>query len=520
MSKDRTFIDIFSGCGGLSYGLEKAGWQCLAAVDHNEQAIATFNKNHAKPVGTVQDLNTFYPRDLVKKIGVGRVVMVVGGPPCQGFSTARQVGGANSGERMVVDSRRELYKRFLAFVDFFSPDTFIIENVLGIKTAASGTYFTRIQDESRSIGYSVVPIELRCWEFGVPQQRVRQLFLGTKIGLPLFVPDLFLKKTHGGPEAISAQPTLQPLVLLGEAIGDLPALSAGSGQQVSFYDEKRRVEHLRQYGGRYIVNEMDVASADRLTWHIARPHSERDLRDFGRLKEGETSRQALARGVEMEFPYSRETFKDRYTRQSRFELSSTIVAHLKADGLMFIHPTELRSFTPREAARIQSFPDTFDFCGLRSHVYQQIGNAVPPLAARAVGLALDAYLSENESFKSRSKPSLSESSKLKLIKRIEDFINSLYMPVLPRMSKAEFLDIWYAIHELHPSLHPENSLDETGEIKMAANGVSLAIAPYYKRSGWPIELIPIAREARVRFESGELDESEYYFRVRHEQCAA
>ena len=511
MLRSRTFIDIFSGCGGLSFGLEQAGWNCLSAVDHDEYAIATFNKNHSKPVGLSRDLNNFYPADLAKKIGADRVTMVVGGPPCQGFSTARQVGGANSGERMVIDPRRELYKRFLSFVKFFSPDVFLIENVLGIKTAASGIYFTRIQDESRSIGYSVVPFELRCWEFGVPQQRVRQLFIGTKIGLPLFIPDIFIKKTHGRSEANLNDENLQPLVLLGEAIGDLPELSAASGQQTSLYDEERRLEHLAQYGGRYIVEEMKVTHSNHLTWHIARPHSQRDLRDFARLKEGETSRQALARGVEMEFPYSRETFKDRYTRQNRFELCSTIVAHLKSDGLMFIHPTQLRSFTPREAARVQSFPDTFDFCGLRTHVYQQIGNAVPPLAARAVGYALNSYLSKSEGVKTGRKKTLTDVSRSQIIRKIEKVILTPLARNLSKMPKSEFLDVWSAIHELHPSLHPENSLDETGDLKMAANGVSFAIAPYYEGSGWPMELIPIAKEARLRFERSQISESEYYF---------
>jgi DNA (cytosine-5)-methyltransferase 1 len=515
MQKKHTFIDVFSGCGGLSFGLESAGWSCLAAIDHNEQAIATLNKNHLQPIGTVQDLRSYYPSDLAKRIGTDRVTMVVGGPPCQGFSTARQAGGANSGQRIVLDSRRDLYQRFLAYVKFFSPDVFVIENVLGIKTAASGAYFTKIQNESRSIGYSVVPIELKCWEFGVPQQRVRQLFIGTKIGLPLFVPDLFLKKTHTANEKDAAKEGLQKLVLLGEAIGDLPTLTAGTGHQVSDYDQDKRLIHLNNYGGRYIVDEMKVDQASRLTWHIARPHSERDLRDFARLLEGETSRQALARGVEMEFPYSRETFKDRYTRQSRYELSSTIVAHLKADGLMFIHPTEPRSFTPREAARVQSFPDTFDFCGLRSHVYQQVGNAVPPIAARALGYALNNYLSENRANLRARESFANEKLKTDLVHKIEK-ASSLRETALLQISKAEFLDIWYSIHKLHPALHPENSLDETGEIKMTgdkATQVSLVIAPYYKRSGWPLDLICIAKEARRRFDLGELDASEYYFRT-------
>ena len=129
---------------------------------------------------------------------------------------------------------------------------------------------------------------------------------------------------------------------------------------------------------------MQVDQAQHLTWHISRLHSERDLRDFLLLKEGESSKSAIARGEVMETPYSMQSFSDKYKRQSRFELCSTIVAHLKKDGLMFIHPTQNRSLTPREAARVQSFPDTFQFAGQRGNVYEQIGNAVPPIVVKEI----------------------------------------------------------------------------------------------------------------------------------------
>lgn len=508
---DCTFIDLFSGCGGLSYGLEMSGWRCVAAVDHNRFSIDTFNRNHSDQVGLVRDLNRFTPAELSSLLGVDRVRLITGGPPCQGFSKARMVDGSNFGERIVDDPRRDLYKRFLAFVSHFRPEIFLIENVLGIRNASSGVYFARIQSESRAIGYAVVPVELKCWEFGVPQQRVRQLFVGTRLGLPLFVADIHLKKTHAPVGADKSDLGLSPLVLLGEAIGDLPSLVAGSGSPDSAYDMRKRALHLDQYGGRYILDEMLAHKSKRLSWHVSRPHSERDLRDFSRLREGETSRQAIARGVEMEFPYSRKSFLDRYTRQSRYALSSTIVAHLKADGLMFIHPTELRSFTPREAARVQSFPDTFEFCGTRSDVYMQVGNAVPPVAARAVGFALLSYLNLCCFTGPASRASPSEQARKSLIGKLEALIKQLYTPVLARMSRQEFVEVWFSIHDLHPLLHPNGAFDETGEITMAPNGVSLAIAPFYQGSGWPIELIPFAREARKRFYAGQISQREYYF---------
>ena len=130
---------------------------------------------------------------------------------------------------------------------------------------------------------------------------------------------------------------------------------------------------------------LEIKRAAKLTAHRARPHSERDLGDFFKLREGENCAEAMRRGVAFDFPYDKENFKDRYTRQHRMEPCSTIVAHLSKDGLMFIHPTQNRSLTPREAARIQSFPDWFEFPIARTHQFRVISNAVPPLVSEAVG---------------------------------------------------------------------------------------------------------------------------------------
>src|SRR5439155_23701638 len=184
----------------------------------------------------------------------------------------------------------------------------------------------------------------------------------------------------------------EPRTWLGAAIGDLPILRAGSGEDERGYDFARRAEHLRKGGStaqNYLFNVLEIDRAQRLSNHTARPHSERDLRDFGRLREGESSARAMReRGVEFEFPYDKSSFKDRYTRQSRWKPCSTIVAHLSKDGLMFIHPTQNRTLTAREAARVQSFPDWFRFPQRRTQAFRLIGNAVPPLIAEAVGLAV------------------------------------------------------------------------------------------------------------------------------------
>lgn len=150
--KKHYFIDLLCGCGGFSLGIERAGLGCLAAVDCNPEAIAVFQKDFAHvPQVLDKDLTKFAPPELAKLIGTDSVDVIVGGPPCQGFSTVRHVDGANNGKRMVADDRRHLYQEFLRYVEFFQPKVFVMENVLGIRSASGGEYFTRVQKEAKAI---------------------------------------------------------------------------------------------------------------------------------------------------------------------------------------------------------------------------------------------------------------------------------------------------------------------------------------------------------------------------------
>jgi DNA (cytosine-5)-methyltransferase 1 len=391
-SQEQTCIDLFCGCGGLTLGMQRAGFRVLAAIDCNPEAVATLRanlveQNHAGliPVSHAlqRDLSEFGPAELALLLGVSHVDVIVGGPPCQGFSTARRVDGANNGARLKPDPRRELYREFLRYVDFFQPRVFVIENVLGIRSASGGEYFTRAQKEARELGraagrpgYRVHGQVEDAWELGVPQKRHRQLIIGVRNDLPgYFLPDL-------KPAARA-----QPRTCLGVAIGDLPILRAGGGEDERAYDIPRRLWHVHKWGDaahNYLSEILEIDRAAKLTNHVARPHSDRDLRDFARLKEGENSKVAIRdRGVTFEFPYNKDHFKDRYTRQSRQQPCSTIVAHLSKDGLMFVHPTQTRSLTPREAARVQSFPDWFKFPPIQTQTFRLIGNAVPPLVGQA-----------------------------------------------------------------------------------------------------------------------------------------
>jgi DNA (cytosine-5)-methyltransferase 1 len=307
--------------------------------------------------------------------------VIVGGPPCQGFSKVRQRDGSNSGPRIVEDKRRHLYREFLRYVDFFQPKVFVMENVPGIRSAEGGKYFTRVQQEARALGYRVHPQTEKAVDLGVPQKRQRQLIIGTHHDLP----DYFPVELQRAPRAVE-KPTL------GEAIWDLLHVPAGGGEEEADYDMERRNSSIAKYGRRYLDETLEVQRATKLTAHRARPHSDRDLRDFAKLLEGEHCAEAVKRGESFEFPYDKESFKDCYTRQHRDEPCSTIVAHLSKDGLMFIHPTQKRSLTPREAARVQSFPDWFQFPVSRTHQFRVIGNAVPPLVFEAVAPSRERHI--------------------------------------------------------------------------------------------------------------------------------
>lgn len=524
-----TYIDLFCGCGGFSLGLDRAGLQCLAAIDHDPHAIATFKRN----IPTVEqvlerDLTKFQPKDLARIIRRRKVDIIIGGPPCQGFSKVRMVDGSNHGKRTVEDPRRLLYRNYLHYVEFFQPSIFVMENVPGIRSAAGGAFFASVQADARKLGYRVHSATVCAWHHGVPQKRERQLIIGTACDLPIFSTNVYVPQTHEDPpdpvsrrrpreqRAGRGRPrTLEKPVTLWEAIGDLPPIRAGAGDFKTEYDATRGAAHFEVYGKRYLVDVLEVHKSEALTAHVARPHSERDLRDFDRLREGETSRAAIARGVDMEFPYDREQFQDRYTRQNRNGLCSTIVAHLSKDGLMFIHPTQRRSLTVREAARVQSFPDWFSFPESRTIAFRLVGNAVPPALGEAIGRGLRKYLGAALPARSLSPLPVSPQQAMQwLVPAVDAAATTRRLRALPA---NEFKKAWFSIGYLHNWLHPDSAGDNGDRIINKVHQPTLLTTfapeiavPAYECSGWPIRLVPVAREAARRFQQGQLRFDEYY----------
>ena len=200
-----TFLDLFCGCGGFSLGLERAGFRCLAAIDFNGEAVATYKANFGKDTLVLRkDLKKFTPEKLAAKLGVNSVDVIVGGPPCQGFSNVRQNKSANHGSRVIKDGRRYLFRAFLDYVAAFRPRVFVMENVLGIQSAAKGKFFTLVQAEARALGYRVHPQVEEAWRLGVPQKRRRQLIIGTRNDVPGYFPGELKPAARAIPTPVAA----------------------------------------------------------------------------------------------------------------------------------------------------------------------------------------------------------------------------------------------------------------------------------------------------------------------------
>lgn len=413
-------------------------------------------------------------------------------------------------------------------MEHFQPKVFVIENVLGLRSAAGGRYFTAVQYEARSLGraagrpgYRVHPQIERGPDLGVPQKRRRQLIVGVRADLPGYFPT-----------ELTPAPRAMLETMLGDAILDLPVLKAGEGEHRTAYDLKRRTEHFLRgtrddFRRNYLTQVAEVSSALALFNHVARPHSARDLRDFERIPEGSSSAEQMRLGVQFEFPYDKTSFKDRYTRQHRNQPCSTIVAHLSKDGLMFIHPVQNRSLTPREAARVQTFPDWFVFPEARTHAFRVIGNAVPPLIAEAVGRTIRAFLSPASAKPAASKPTTPPAAaarpkpalelprdRAEAVRWLAPFTDpNTDRRALRAMATPVFLRAWHALLWLFPDLHPDNAVehgDERHEDAATAPDVAPLGRERYTRSGWPVMLEGFGREAWRRFEAGEFSDEAFY----------
>lgn len=398
-----TMVDMFCGAGGLSEGFRQAGMRTLLAVDSNPVAIRTYRLNHPDvPEDRVlcEDLRDFRAdaERIRGLIGEVRVDVLIGGPPCQGFSRAgwRSRG---TGQRFTAseDDRNYLFRELVGLLEVLNPRVVVMENVpgLGEVTFPDGKKFLQVtRDAMEEQGYHTEVWMLNAAAYGVPQHRVRKIIVGTRDGEPPVMPEVRYRaaavqyREHSRSEDMG----LEDAVTLWEGIADLPPVDVDDGDWISYQDPNKPREFSRLLDNPR--NEM-LHPQGLIFSHVSRFQNETDLERFGELEPGENYLKLLERRPDLK-NYRDDGFNDKYYRLRPDQPSKTIVAHLNRDGNSYIHPTQVRSITVREAARLQSFPDSYIFTGSRKDQFVQVGNAVPPLLARAIGERLAGWLDDHQ----------------------------------------------------------------------------------------------------------------------------
>lgn len=354
-------IDLFSGAGGLTEGFHQAGFSPLAATDFDEVAAETFKLNFPEAKFVCRSVAEVSAGDLLGDAGVtrGEVDVLLGGPPCQAFSVYNHQRGFH-------DERSELFREYLRLVQDIYPKTVVIENVTGMSSLDNGRAVREICSHLNKLGYEVDCRVLRAEEFGVPQERRRLVFLASRVG-----PVIWPTQTH---------PFAKDYVNVAAAIGDLPALAMGEGS-----DDRRdyRVAPASRF------QEAMRKSSDGVYNHFAPKLTEINSKRMTFIPQGGSWRDIptdlLPAGMQKA---KRSDHTKRYGRLSPHGLFSTILTKADLHWGAYIHPDQDRTLTVRECARAQSFPDSFRFLGSRVDQYKQVGNAVPPLLARAVAKAV------------------------------------------------------------------------------------------------------------------------------------
>lgn len=396
-NKKLTFIDLFAGCGGFSEGFYQEGYESLLHVDFDEAACNTLrermnyynysNDEISKRV-LCGDLTSRLVHEKISEIiGNKEVDLIVGGPPCQAFSSAGRAQDPNS---MNDDPRNYLFKSYLEILEKYLPKIFVFENVSGLLSAKPNgkPIFPVIIQNMRKL-YNVCDnkeiILLNSVHYGVPQIRKRVILIGVRKDLKFSAEEIYksIEKTHYCTEMENSGNlnSLKKYRNILEAISDLPKLLPGEGNEEIESIQSKTNEYLR---------EINLKPTNKILNHVARNHNIHDQERYEILSMNEWQLKDLQKSRPDLIHHDPKHFGNRYTVQSYNKPGKTVVAHLYKDGNLFIHPDfkQKRTFTVREAARVQSFPDDFKFVGSRTNQYKQVGNAVPPLMARQIAKAI------------------------------------------------------------------------------------------------------------------------------------
>lgn len=361
-----TALDLFCGAGGLSLGLRRAGFDVLVGADSDEWAVRTHDANlpGVSWCGDLSDPTEFL--NALSAWGIDSVDLLAGGVPCQPFSRAgssRIRDLVQSGMRAAHDVRADLWGSFVTVVEQLAPEAILVENVPDLPRWDDGAVLTGLYESLRALGYRVEARILDGPRFGIPQHRQRLILVGFK----------------GWRRPVWPEPIVG-VVTLRDAIGDLPPIPRAQRSERLPYDG-RRIESDYQQRMR---SDLTPSEDGWINEHISRDVRPDDMEAFRLLRQGQTYIDLPERLRR----YRSDVFTDKYKRLSWDELCRSITAHIAKDGYWYIHPDQHRTLSIREAARVQTFPDSFRFAGTQTHRYKQIGNAVPVLLGEVVGRSI------------------------------------------------------------------------------------------------------------------------------------
>lgn len=372
-SNSPTLVDLFCGSGGLSLGFIQNGFRSILANDIEQVCINTYSFNHLElsrdkaKVGDIKDIS-----ENIEKYIQEDVDIIVGGPPCQSFSTANR-------QRIIDDPRNVLYTYYVKIVEKLKPKFFVMENVKGMLEVAEQV----VQDfhSLESVDYNVAYKVFNAKEFSVPQNRERLIYIGVRSDIGVTAKEII--------NEIIEKIKVRPKFVLKDAINDLESLEPFTLKNSTELDTEESGKKINQNKNKEMLNEyvklINLNQNSSLVYnHKTRYNNDRDIEIFSRMLQGDKSDSPRIADI-MPYKNREHIFKDKYYKLKENEICKAITAHMKFDCNMYIHPNQARGLTPREAARVQSYPDNYFFLGPYTKTYMQVGNSVPPLMSRVIG---------------------------------------------------------------------------------------------------------------------------------------